>query len=166
MGRVGDCGAVLKSAKCPSYLPRSRAGGNQRECFMGWSKSHHRILMIISKCFDPDENDNEKTSPNVCVCRFLQDPKHTLVHYVLFMDMVGRGEWIRPLQREFYLCFYRIQFRASSIGCNPLKYMQGNIAKKCILNKQVKRLKLLHSRWKKNDISVMKSILLAQFNTF
>ena len=57
--------------------------------------------MIISTCFDPDENDNEKTSPNVCVCRFLQDPKHTLVHYVLFMDMVGRGEWIRPLQREF-----------------------------------------------------------------
>ena len=58
--------------------------------------------MIISTCFDPDENDNDaKENIFKCLCRFLQDPKHTLVHYVLFMDMVGRGEWIRPLQREF-----------------------------------------------------------------
>ena len=155
MGRVGDCGAVLKSAKCPSYLPRSRAGGNQRECLWvdqnlitGFWWSSRNVLIQMRMIMTP-----KKTSPNVCVCRFLQDPKHTLVHYVLFMDMVGRGEWIRPLQREFYLCFYRIQFRASSIGCNPLKYMQeGNIAKKCILNKQVKRLKLLHSRWRKKTI--------------
>ena len=58
--------------------------------------------MIISTCFDPDENDNDaKENIFKCLCRFLQDPKHTLVHYVLFMDKVGRGGWIRPLQREF-----------------------------------------------------------------
>ena len=60
-----------------------------------WWLSQH-VLIQMRMIMTP-----KKTSPNVCVCRFLQDPKHTLVHYVLFMDMVGRGEWIRPLQREF-----------------------------------------------------------------